>query len=382
MSKRWPLVPLAEVLTQDRDYIDHPEPKLYPKLSVKLYGKGVVLDAPADGATLRMQRHQLAKAGQVILSEIWGKKGAVGVVPPEGDGALCTSHFFLFDINCDRVEPGYLRLLFSSNQLEEQLGSEARGTTGYAAVRPEHFLAAKVPFPHIPEQRRIVARIEKLAMRIEEATRLRNQIVAECEAMCRGMITAGTGIPLVPVGDVARQRQPDVTVNPDESYDFAGVYCFGRGVFRGPRRAGSEFSYRRLTRLRTGDFVYPKLMAWEGALAVVPPKFDGLVVSPEFPVFEIDERLILPEVLDVYFRTPSVWPLVSGASIGTNVRRRRLNPKQFLAFKIPLPSMPAQRQIRKVKSLVDAILAAKNESTPELGALLPSLLSKAFAGEL
>ena len=28
--------------------------------------------------SLKMQRHQIAKSGQVILSEIWGKKGAVG----------------------------------------------------------------------------------------------------------------------------------------------------------------------------------------------------------------------------------------------------------------------------------------------------------------
>ena len=81
MPKHWPMVPLAEVLTQDQAYIDAPEPKEYPKLSVKLYGKGVVLDAPADGASLKMQRHQIAKSGQVILSEIWGKKGAIGLRP-------------------------------------------------------------------------------------------------------------------------------------------------------------------------------------------------------------------------------------------------------------------------------------------------------------
>jgi len=39
------MVELAEVLTQDRDYIAAPEARTYPKLSVKLYGKGVVMDA-------------------------------------------------------------------------------------------------------------------------------------------------------------------------------------------------------------------------------------------------------------------------------------------------------------------------------------------------
>ncbi len=112
MKKNWPQVPLSEVLAQYEEYIHAPEPQTYSKLSVKLYGKGVVLDAPADGSTLKMKRHQVAKAGQVILSEIWGKKGAIGFVPPEGDGALCTSHFFLFDVHGDKIEPKYLQAIW------------------------------------------------------------------------------------------------------------------------------------------------------------------------------------------------------------------------------------------------------------------------------
>src|SRR5437870_9616097 len=142
---RWPLVELGDVLQHYTEYIDTPAPREYPKLSVKLYGKGVELDTPAEGAELRMKRHQLAKAGQVILSEIWGKKGAIGFVPPEGEGALCTSHFFLFDVRADRLVPRYLELIFRRNYLEDQLGGEARGTTGYAAVRPKHLLGCEIP---------------------------------------------------------------------------------------------------------------------------------------------------------------------------------------------------------------------------------------------
>jgi len=84
--------------------------------------------------------------------------------------------------------------------------------------------------------------------------------------------------------ELVRLREPDVMVEPDGKYQFAGVYCFGRGVFRSQFRTGVEFAYRRLTRLKAGNFVYPKLMAWEGALGVVPAECDGCVVSTEFPV--------------------------------------------------------------------------------------------------
>jgi type I restriction enzyme, S subunit len=90
--------------------------------------------------------------------------------------------------------------------------------------------------------------------------------------------------------DLLKLRLPDVTVRADDTYEFAGVYSFGRGVFKGAKKSRMDFAYPRLTRLRTNEFVYPKLMAWEGALGVVPPECEGCVVSTEFPVFEGESR--------------------------------------------------------------------------------------------
>lgn len=382
MSSKYPLTPLGEVLTQYQEFIDEPEPITYPKLSVKLYGKGVELDTPADGSSLKMKRHQLAKQGQVILSEIWGKKGAIGIVPSEGEGALCTSHFFLFDINSNKLLPQYLQAIFTANYLEEQLNVEAKGTTGYAAVRPKNLLAARIPLPPREEQRRIVARIEELATKIEEARGLRRELLTNYEALCRSIIFTDDDLKLTSMRGLVSLRETDVSVDPNENYSFAGIYSFGQGMFKSQQKKGMEFAYTRLTRLKTNNFTYPKLMAWEGALAVVPPECDNLVVSPEFPVFQVKEDRVLPETIDVYFRTPSVWPILSGVSTGTNVRRRRLNPSDFLDFKMPLPSMETQLVLRNVKARVDALKRIQAESSAELDALLPSILDKAFKGEL
>ncbi len=164
--------------------------------------------------------------------------------------------------------------------------------------------------------------------------------------------------------------------------DFAGVYSFGRGVFKGPVKSGAEFAYTRLTRLHTDDFVYPKLMAWEGGLGVVPPECDGLVVSPEFPVFEINRDRALPETLGVYFSTPEVWPVLSEISTGTNARRRRLHPSAFFAYEMPLPPMPTQLRLYEMKTRVDELRRRHAEQQKELDALMPTVLAKAFAGEL
>ena len=42
--------------------------------------------------------------------------------------------------------------------------------------------------------------------------------------------------PKLTLGDAMHQRDCDVAVDAEESYQFAGVYCFGRGVFRGQEK--------------------------------------------------------------------------------------------------------------------------------------------------
>jgi type I restriction enzyme S subunit len=94
------------------------------------------------------------------------------------------------------------------------------------------------------------------------------------------------------------------------------------------------------------------------------------------------EDRVLPEVLDIYFKSPHVWPELSGSSTGTNVRRRRLNPTDFLNYRILLPSRKAQERLRRIHSKVNAMKEIQAETSAQFDALIPSILDKAFKGEL
>ena len=180
--------------------------------------------------------------------------------------------------------------------------------------------------------------------------------------------------PTVRLGEVLRLRVPDVAVEPTQTYQFAGVYCFGRGVFRGQEKQGAQFAYRKLTRVRAGEFVYPKLMAWEGAFGVVPVECDGCHVSPEFPVFEVNTSRIAPRFLGLHFQRPTVWATVSGGSTGTNMRRRRLNPTDFLRREISLPPLAEQQRIADhldaIAARVARVRAALTDNEADLQRLI------------
>lgn len=382
MSKDYPLVPLGEAIHYKSDFIEIDDFQIYKRCRVQLHAQGIVERDAVPGAEIKTKKQQVCKANEFLVAEIDAKLGGFGIVPENLEGAIVSSHYFLFSINEDVLNRRYLNFFIRTPDFMDQV--RAKGSTNYAAIRPGDVLGYEIPLPTPEEQQRIVARIEELAAKIEEARVLSQQLISHYEEPCRSIIfyQSGDGFEPTPMHTLVKLREPDVLVRPEERYSFAGVYCFGKGVFRGQNRYGTEFAYKRLTRLHANNFVYPKLMAWEGALAVVSPEYEGLVVSPEFPVFEIDEEKVLPETLDIYFRTPAIWPILSGESTGTNVRRRRLNPSDFLAFQISLPPMKRQQLLRKVRQKVDMLKRKQAENSAELDALLPSVLDKAFKGEL
>ncbi|MEO5630340.1 MAG: restriction endonuclease subunit S [Nitrospiraceae bacterium] len=388
------MTPLGDVLTPYQEYIEAPEPKEYPKLSVKLYGKGVVLDAPADGTTLKMKRHQIAKTGQVILSEIWGKKGAIGFVPPEGDGALCTSHFFLFDVHREKLEPKYLQSIFTANYLQDQLDIEAKGTTGYAAVRPKNLLAAEIPLPPLPEQRRIVARIESLADKIEEALGGRKRVTVETEALItstRRKTFSNNQYSVIRLAEACESIIDNLHSNP--VYTDEGVPCIRSPDVGGGKldllnaRKTSEQEYSRRTvrgEPSVGDIVLVREGGGTGKAALVRqgerfslgqrvmmlrPKKDS--VLPEFFL----HQLLSPTIQD-----DQIVPLSKGSA------SPHLNIGALKKFSFQVPSLPDQHRIVAyldgLQAKLDELKKLQSETADELAALLPSILDKAFKGDL
>jgi type I restriction enzyme S subunit len=372
----------GEFLRHRKEFIKIDDAETYKRARVQLHWKGIVVRDEVEGAVIKTKEQQVARAGELLVAEIDAKVGGIGIVPPDVNGAVVSSHYFLFQIDEAKCSRGWLDWFIRSGGLDDQI--TARGSTNYAAIRPQHVLEFELPLPSLSEQNRIVSRIEALAAKVEEARQLKREVTAELDSLCRALIINPSDGPITPTAmrDLVKLRGADVVVEPTSTYHFAGVYCFGRGVFSRQKKSGSEFSYRVLTRLRKGNFVYPKLMAWEGAFGIVPDACDGLYVSPEFPVFEVLEDRVLPEVLDTFFKMPSVWPEVAAISMGTNVRRRRLHPKAFLKYEFPLPSMTVQRQLRSIRERLEQSENLRGETAAKLDALMPSILSRAFHGEL
>jgi type I restriction enzyme S subunit len=157
-------------------------------------------------------------------------------------------------------------------------------------------------------------------------------------------------------------------------YLFAGTYSFGRGIFVGERKLGSMFKLPKIQRIRAGDFVYCKIMAWEGAFGLVPEEADGCVISGAFAAYEMNADRVAAAFLEWFFKIPTIWQAIGGKSSGTNVRRQSLHPSQFETSEIPLPPLAEQRRIvSRIEELASKIAEARAlryEAIDEAEALL------------
>lgn len=145
-----------------------------------------------------------------------------------------------------------------------------------------------------------------------------------------------------------------------------GVKSHARGAFDSGFLHGARTAYSTLTQVRQGWLVYPKLMAWEGALSIVPAALDGRWVTPEFVAYEAAQGAISPSYLSQLISWAGFVDAVRSSSTGTNVRRRRLQPRDFETIEIPVP--PIEEQHRIARHLMRlAQLSIRPESHGRLG---------------
>lgn len=178
------------------------------------------------------------------------------------------------------------------------------------------------------------------------------------------------GWPLVKLGDVLAEVDTSIPVEKLGTVQLAGVYSFGRGLFkRGDLNTGGT-SYKKYNRLHTGDFVISQPKAWEGALALVTDEFDGWFLSPVFPTFRCDQGKLAPSYLSWWSKQEHVWSSLLFKSRGIGARRESVSPTEFLSLEIPLPPLAEQRRlvarIEAVAALVQQAQALRKEIERDL----------------
>ncbi len=158
MSDRFPMVPLGRVIRHRSEFIGIDDVEVYKRCRVQLHAQGIVQRDIVQGVEIKTKKQQVCKAGEFLIAEIDAKVGGFGIVPQDLNGAIVSSHYFLFTMDDTVLDLRFLDFFIRTPTFHEQV--QAQGSTNYAAIRPTDVLCYQIPFPPLEEQRRIVARIE------------------------------------------------------------------------------------------------------------------------------------------------------------------------------------------------------------------------------
>jgi len=387
-------VQLGELLTRSDEVVEIAPDKLYRQVTVRLWGKGVVLRDEVFGSDIAAARRCVVRLQQFILSKIDARNGAFGLVPDSLDGAVVSSDFPVFTLNRSRILPVFLDWISKTHDFIDLCKAASEGTTNRIRLREERFLATQISLPPLEEQQRIVARIEELAARIEEARGLRREVVEEADVL---MDTATRSLfDELEKFNAKRSLRESAKIFGGGTPSKANV-TFWQGTI--PWVSPKDMKVRNL--YDSEDHI-SELALQSGATTLIPKNSVLIVVRSgilrrKLPVsinrvpvtINQDMKALIPDN-DILCDFLAWWfkgketDILKNVKGGTTVQSVMWDTVR--EFNLCVPPLSEQSHIvaylDSLQSRVDTLKQLQAETTAELDALLPSILDKAFKGEL
>ena len=376
--KVWPLVPLADVLRHRKEFITIDDIQQYKRCRVQLHAKGVLLRDIISGADIKTKKQQVCRAGEFLVAEIDAKMGGFGLVPAELDGAVVSSHYFLFEIDESCIDARYLDHYCRTDRFRKQV--EAQGSTNYAAIRPADVLAYTIPLPSLAEQKSLVARLDALVEKIRQVEAHLDAVERDAEhLLALRFRDAIADAPLRSMAEVAPFVRRPVEIDIETLYREIGARSFGKGLFNKPDFDGAEATWQKPVWVNSGDLVLSNIKAWEGAIAIAGDEHDGCIASHRYITCIPDPEQTTAGFLAYYLLSEDGLEKVGLASPGTADRNRTLSLGNLGKIEVPTPPLAAQRSFERLQAEIAALKAKHIAIREANAALLPATLERVFS---
>ena len=327
-----------------------------------------------------------------------GKSFLIGQCPE----AVFASYLIRVRVTAN-VDSRYLSAFFQSPDYWRQIESSKRGI-GQPNVNGQILGEVQFPLPPLPEQRRIVAEIEKQFTRLDAGVaalrrvraNLKRYRAAVLKAACEGHLVLTENewkqIPLQdligkisqgwsPKCDLARDALPDEWAIVTTTAVQSMRYIDNQG-----KPLPTAFKPRPHIEIKEGDFLMtrkgPRKRA--GVACLVRSTRSRLMVCDTVYRFRCHEDQVVPSYLELALNSPSVVEAIDRQKAGINESGVSLTHDKLGGVLIPLPPLAEQKRIveeveRRI-SVVEELESVVTANLQRATRIRQAILQKAFQG--
>ncbi|MGI5923943.1 MAG: restriction endonuclease subunit S [Lentisphaeria bacterium] len=339
---------------------------------------------------------KLIRASDIVFGTTRPYLKNIAVIPENLDNQVCSTGFCVLRPQADKVLTEWLFAICRSDLVVDQV-TPGQEKHAYPAVSDDAVLDSLVPLPDLSEQRRIVARIEELTSRAEEARKLRQEAVTLSSqwliAVVRREFDLLAEHHFGLLGELASiiggSSLPEDVPPPDGNSERVGLMKVAdmnspgnEKIIKGCKLETTfkEAKKRKLRILPVDSIVFPKR---GGAIATNKKRILGLPAALDpnlMGVFPFCPKTLKPAYLRCWFES------IDLASIQEDGGIPQVNKKHLAPLEVPLPSPQEQQEIASklhaIQAKAEEIIQLQHDVDEELAKFQSSLLAKAFRGEL
>lgn len=166
-ESQYPLFKLGYLTEMSGDTTEVLDKEEYKLVTVRKNEHDVVLRDIIKTKDIKYPRRQMVvRSGQMLVSRINAKDGAIGIVPQELDGAIVSDNFIALSIKSSYIEPYYLLMVLTSERYKKLLKGISRGVTTLSYIKNVDLLDLEIPVPDKKKQRELIGNLAEMQQEI------------------------------------------------------------------------------------------------------------------------------------------------------------------------------------------------------------------------
>lgn len=386
MGNNWPMVRLADVTREEREPIGTFDGDGLPVLGVTNI-EGV--SQTGVKASEDRSKYLRLRPGRFVYNPYRVNVGSLGLSSQTQDGIV--SPAYVVFAPSEKIDPSFLFYFLKSERGNRLINFYGNRGSVRSALRYRDLCKIEIPLPLLEEQQRIVSQVKSLTTRIDEARNIRQQAEEELNALYLRLLESyfsPYNDSLVSIGDRFRVTTGGTPARSNPLYWGGDINWVSSGEVAFCRICDTHEKITSMGMQSSNAKVYPPntvllAMIGQGKTRGQCAILDCYAATNQnVAAIHVYETEHLPEY--VYWWLFLNYQKNRANEIGT--AQPALSGERAKRIPIPLPPVSEQErvvvQLDTLKSEVNMLKHLQAETATELDALSPSILDKAFKGEL